>query len=110
MFNPGRRARVDLRIFPPPQAPHPAAGVILYDGFASARAACAAHAEKGIKFVCAYVPAGFVSAGKWVEDQLAAVREATRGDEKNLSQLTAHLDPAVAQAQNTAAETDPADA
>lgn len=89
----GALGRADLTVFSSLQAPHPAAGVVLFDSFASAKAAIEAHAEKGIKFVCAYIPKAFISAEEWMAGELAKVKRATDGHSDVLTEATAHLGP-----------------
>lgn len=54
----GMVGRVNVTIFPDLGAPHPAAGLPLFADFGAAKAALAAHAAKGMKFLCAYWPEG----------------------------------------------------
>jgi hypothetical protein len=51
---PGLVGRANVQIFPDLQAPHPAAGLALFDSFESAEACFEAYAAKNMKFVCAY--------------------------------------------------------
>src|SRR5260221_13976079 len=51
---PGLIGRANLQVFPDLQAPHPVAGVALFDSYESAEACMEAYAAKGMKFVCAY--------------------------------------------------------
>jgi hypothetical protein len=89
----GALGRADLTVFSPLQAPHPAAGVVLFDSFESAKAAIEAHAAAGVKFICAYIPKAFVSAEEWVATELAKVRRMTEGHADALTDATGHLGP-----------------
>ncbi len=51
---PGLIGRANLQVFPDLQAPHPVAGVALFESYESAEACMEAYAAKGMKFVCAY--------------------------------------------------------
>lgn len=89
----GALGRADLTVFSSLQAPHPAAGVVLFDSFESAKAAIEAHAALGIKFVCAYIPKAFVSAEEWVAEELRRLKRLTDGHADVLTEATAHLGP-----------------
>lgn len=102
----GALGRADLTVFSSLQAPHPAAGVVLFDSFESAKAAIEAHAEKGIKFVCAYIPKAFISAEEWLKGELVKLKLATQGHADELTDATGHLGPTADHKDD--AEVDPA--
>lgn len=51
---PGLMGRANVTVFPDLQAPHPIAGVAVFESFEAAEIAMEAYAQKGMKFVCAY--------------------------------------------------------
>jgi hypothetical protein len=74
----GLIGRANVTIFPDLQAPHPAAGVALFDSYDSAKDAATAYAQKGMKFVCAYHMQEEVAVEKIVDQMRGEMADHTK--------------------------------
>lgn len=87
----GLIGKANVTIFPDLAAPHPAAGLPLFDSFASAKAAAKAYADKGLKFICAYLPHAMTDMQDWLEKEINALKDLTDGHAATLSKITAKV-------------------
>ncbi len=94
----GHVANINATVFPDLGAPHPVAGIPMFDSLENAVKAIEAYAEKGLKFICAYAPQETAKAQEWMAAELQKVRDQVSSHAAAISEITAKLEPKAGEA------------